>query len=83
MQTFIWKPEYVQKLDAWVSTIRSLARAHGVAHRVFINDAIKEVRKPATVTGDPRARLDKSFKLAVQGGIPEEELRTLYTLIFD
>ncbi len=82
MQTFTWNPEYVQKLDAWANTIRNLARAHGVAHRVAINDAVKEIRKPVGVTADPLARLDKSFKLAVQGGIPEEELRAVYTLIF-
>ena len=83
MQTFTWEPGYAQKLDAWVSTIRSLARTHGVEHRVLINDAIKEVRKPATLTGDPRARLDRSFKLAVAGGIPEEELKSIRALIFD
>jgi hypothetical protein len=82
MQTFTWNQEYGQKLDAWVLTIRNLARAHGVAHRIAISDAVKEIRKPATVTGDPLARLDKSFKLAVQGGIPEEELRAVYALIF-
>jgi 3-keto-L-gulonate-6-phosphate decarboxylase len=83
MQTFTWEPAYAQKLDAWVSTIRNLARAHGVAHRVSINAAVKEVRKPPTATDNPRARLDRSFKLAVAGGIPEEELKSIRALIFD
>jgi hypothetical protein len=77
-----WNAEYAQKLDAWVNAIRNLARAHGVAHRVRINDAVKEIRKPITVSSSGLGRVDNSLKLAVQGGIPEEELRAIHALIF-
>lgn len=83
MQTFTYDiGEWADKLDAWCIAIRNLARAHGVAHRLHINYAIKEIRKPATVTYSPHKRVDESFLLAVEGGIPEEELLAIRTLIF-
>ena len=83
MQTFTYDiGDWADKLDAWCIAIRNLARAHGVAHRLYIGDAIKEIRKPATTTWQPTKRIDESFRMAVAGGIPEEELLAIRTLIF-
>lgn len=83
MPTFTYvTDEWAAKLDAWVLAIRNLARIHKVAHRVYINDAVKEVRKPVTLNWTPMKRVDESFRMAVTGGIPEEELLAVRTLIF-
>lgn len=83
MQTFTYDPDgWPEKLDAWVLAIRNLARDHRVAHRIYIGDAIKEIRKPATATYSPHKRIEESFRMAVAGGIPEEELLAIRALIF-
>lgn len=72
-----------EKIDAWVNAIRLLARQNKVSHRTTVGDAIKEARKTLMVNDQLMGvGLEKSLKLAIQAGIPENEIRAVYALIF-
>lgn len=75
-------PEMQAKLDAWINSIRGLARQHGVAHRSEVSQAVKDLRmvtsKPVILDIIVRS---STFTL-IDAGIPEDELIAVRTLIF-
>lgn len=75
-------PEMQVKLDAWVSSIRGLARQHGVAHRTEIGRAVKEVNLARSKPVLLETVLNFSLAKAEYAGIPEDELIAVRTLIF-
>lgn len=74
--------EEQDKLDAWVSAIRTLARQHRVAHREEVSLAIKFVRR-TLVTESISSMVSKSAAYAKSAGIPSDEIVAIRTLIFD
>lgn len=75
--------EWIAKVDAWVLAIRNLSRDHKVAHHPSIGLAVKEARKvTASATWQPTHLIDKSYRLAVEAGIPPEDLLAVRALIF-
>ena len=69
------------KLDAWVNAIRTLARQHGVSHRIHISEAVKTARK-TLATQTLANQVQESSRMAIVGGIPAEEMVAIRTLIF-
>lgn len=74
-------PEMQAKLDAWVNSIRGLARQHGVAHRTEIGRVVKDLRMART---PPVLEMlvRSSVFTCIDAGIPEDELIAVRTLIF-
>lgn len=73
--------EEQDKLDAWVSAIRTLARQHRVAHREEVSLAIKFVRRTLVTESIP-SMVSKSAEYAKSAGIPSDEIVAIRTLIF-
>lgn len=67
-------PEEQARIDAWVISIRKLARANGCAHTLAVNHAIKFARTA------PQS--NAVITACVEAGIPEDQLIAIHTLIF-
>lgn len=72
---------FEEKRDALVAAIRSLARSHGVAHRVFVNDAVKLLKRIQSETS-LALQWPRILNDAGDGGVPIDELRAVYTMLF-
>lgn len=75
-------PEMQAKLDAWVNSIRALARTHGVAHRPTIGRVVKDLRLATSKPVILDIVLRSSIESCADVGIPKDELIAVRTLIF-
>lgn len=70
------------KIDAWVSSIRGLARIHRCAHTLAFSRAVKDARPLVFTLQRARESVAASMRECVNAGIPEEELVSIRTLLF-
>lgn len=71
-------PEDQAKLDAWIVSIRQLARIHKCAHKTSVANILKSMRTHGILVYTHR-----EIHIGLAGaGIPEEELTAVYTLIY-
>lgn len=75
-------PEMQAKLDAWINSIRGLARQHGVAHRPAIGRAVKDLRLATSKPVILEVVVRSSVESCAEAGIPKDELISVRTLIF-
>lgn len=70
------------KLDAWVSSIRGLARIHRCAHTLTFSQAVKLARPLHLSLHHANQAAIASMRSCIEAGIPEEELVAIRTLLF-